>query len=532
MLPQRSPRSALLLVLLALALTPSAMASPSDSRAGTIRGEESAPVAVTARPAVAGEDLSPSIHRRAAAPAATDSARRAYRGWIRRLRTRLAADSLARADGLRRSGAPTRNDSLAGVAARAPGDTLPRAASTARALAPPPDYIAMVRAAFTAESRAYATTHAALGFLVPLTMILLGLFILFSGLSAWMRDVACASSRRAYVQILVYLLLYLVAVSVLSFPLTFYEGFALERHYGLSTQGIGAWLGDELKALFVTLALLGGVPLVRLAYLAIRRFPRGWWLALGLGTLPVILAGALLQPLIVDPLFNRFTPLQDRPLQGSILEVARRAGIPARHVFEADGSRQTRKYNAYVSGFGPSQRIVVWDTTLRGMKPDEILFVVGHEAGHYRLGHMWQGIVLATLGSILVFWLCAIFVPGAMRRWGGRWGFTELHDIASLPLLWTAIMLFSFLTQPGANAFGRRLEHDADTFGVEITRGNDAAARAFLALESQDRADPAPSPLVECFEFDHPPLLERVRFVVSYRPWEVGQPNRLAPRSP
>ena len=490
MLRQRLSRTALLLAPLVLSL---------------LLGAGIAPPASSAPPDGAGPPaLSKPVPVRRAS-AVTDSARRAYRAWRKHLRALALADSIARAD------------------------SLARADSVARAVVVPAlhDHVAEVRANFTPQNRAYATTRAALGFIEPLYGILLGLFILFSGLSARMRDVARRVSRRAYAQVLVYVALYLALGFALGFPLAFYQGYALEHLYGLSTQGFGSWLLDLVKDLLVSLVFLGVVPLVRFAYAPVRRFPRHWWLVLGLGTLPVILAGAFLQPLVVDPLFNRFTPLQDKQLEARILEVADRAGIPARHVFQMDASRQTRKYNAYVSGFGPSQRVVLWDTTLKGMTADEILFVVGHEAAHYRLHHMWWGLLFLTGLSFLLFWLSAAFMRWAVRRWGERWGFTELHDIASLPLFVVALPLFSFLAQPGTNAFSQRTEHDADTFGLELLRTNDAAARAFMKLGAQNRANPEPSPFVALFEYSHPPLLERVRFAQSYRPWAEGRPDRL-----
>jgi STE24 endopeptidase len=491
MLRQRLSRSAPLLAPLVLSLL---------LGAGLVLPACAAPPDTASPPSVA----QPVLQRRASAP--TDSARRAYRAWRRHLRARALADSIARAD------------SVARAVRVAPAVVVPALL----------DHVAEVRANFTPQNRAYATTRAALGFVEPLYGILLGLFILFSGLSAWMRDVARRLSRRSYVQVLVYLALYLALGFLLGFPLAFYEGYALEHFYGLSTQAFGPWFFEQLlMGGLVPVVFFGVVPLTRLAYIPIRRFPRHWWLALGLGTLPVILAVVFVQPLVVEPLVNRFTPLQDKQLEARILEVAGRAGIPARHVFQMDASRQTRKYNAYVSGFGPSQRVVLWDTTLEGMTADEILFVVGHEAAHYRLHHMWWQILFLTGLSFLLFWLCAGFMRWAVGRWGGRWGFTELHDIASLPLFVVALTLFSFLAQPGMNAFSRRAEHDADTFGLELTRTNDAAARAFMKLGSQNRANPEPSPIVEFFEYSHPPLLERVRFAQSYRPWTEGKPNRL-----
>ena len=380
---------------------------------------------------------------------------------------------------------------------------------------------------YTPENRAYATTRVALGFIGPIYAILVALFFLFSGLSAWIAEGARRVSRRGYVQVMVYLAIYLALDFVLSFPLAFYQGYAVEHQYRLATQGFGSWLLDEGKGLLIGFVLLGVVPLVWLAYQPVRRFPRHWWLVLGLGTLPVILAGALLQPLVIDPAFNRFTRLEDKRLEAQVLDVAGRAGIPARHVFQSDASRQTTKYNAYVSGFGVSQRIVLWDTTIRGMRTDEILFVVAHEAGHYRMHHMWWGILFMAGMSFVVFGLSALFLRGAVRRWGGRWGFHELHDIASVPLFLLAFTLFGTLAQPAVNAFSRRIERDSDTFALELTRANDAGARAFMKLGSQNRSDPDPPAFVEFFAYSHPPLLDRVRYALSYRPWATGQPNRL-----
>ena len=499
MRPSRTVLPAALLALaLALPAGPGARAAVPDS----------------ARPAAVAQAAPARL--RPAAP--TDSARRAYRAWLRRLRARAVADSIARADSVARADSLTRADSLAG---RGPGVTAAGGAVTR------PDYVAQVKANFTAENRGYAFTRQVLWFLDPLWGILVGLFMLFSGLSAGLRNVAHGLGHRGYVRALVYLALYFAAAFVLTFPLTYFEGFALEHQYRLSTLGFGPWLGEQIVGTLIALGFLGVVPLVHLAYRAVRRFPRAWWLVLAACTLPVILAGAFLEPLVIDPAFNRFTPLQDRTLEARILAVTGRVGIPARHVYQADKSRQTVKYNAYVNGFGPSQRVVLWDTTLKGMTPDEILVVVAHEAAHYRLHHMWWGLLMAAGLSFPLLWLSAAFMSRAARRWGRRWGFTELHDLASLPLFVVAITLFSTLAQPVVNAVSCRMEHDADTFALEVTHDNDAAARAFIKLGAQNRSDPDPSPFIEVVQYTHPPLLDRVRFATGYRPWEQGQPNRL-----
>ena len=408
-------------------------------------------------------------------------------------------------------------------------DSLAVAGTAARplpAVAPPRDYIAEVRAAFTPENRAYSGTRIVLAFVTPFYEILIALLILFSGLASVMRDVAHNLGRRLYVRVLVFLALYTVAEFALTFPLICYSGYALEHQYGLSTQSFLAWLGDQGKDLGVTVAVLGLIPILWLGYRAIQRWPRGWWLPVAAGTLPLIVAGALLQPLVVDPLYNKFTPLRDQQLQAAILELAARAGIPGRHVFEVDKSAQTVTYNAYVSGFGPSQRIVLWDTTLKGMKQDEILFVMGHEMGHYKLGHIWKGIGITSAFSFLFFYLLARFAAAAMKRFKTQWGFAELSDVASLPLLAATMTFLAMLAQPAVNGFSRRIEHEADVFAVEVTRDNDAGARSFLKLSSQNRSNPDPPLLIRWFLYSHPPLLERIRFTLAYEPWQHGLTNR------
>src|SRR5438552_16510736 len=190
---------------------------------------------------------------------------------------------------------------------------------------------------------------------------------------------------------LIYFLIYSVLSFIVAFPLAWYQGFALEHQYHLSNQSLGAWFGDELKGLGVGLFFFGVIPIIMLAYLAMEKIRR-WWLVLAIGSVPVVVIATLIQPVIIDPMFNKFTPLENQELKGRILALAAKAGIPGRNVYQVNKSIQTNKYNAYVNGFGASQRIVLWDTTLKGMKEDEILFVMGHEVGHYRLGHVWQGI--------------------------------------------------------------------------------------------------------------------------------------------
>ena len=409
-------------------------------------------------------------------------------------------------------------DSLSEVAA----DTV----AVAPAPAPPRDYLSEMRANFTSNNRVYWATKVALAFIGPLASVLAGLLVLFSGLAAKLRDIAAVLGRTRWVRLLVVFTLYTLVVYAITFPLAWYQGFALEHQFGLSNQSLGDWLGDQGKELMVGIVSLGVLPILALVYWVIESSPKRWWLWLAAGTLPIVLATVLIQPLVIDPLFNRFTPLRDQHLKTRILDLAERAGIPGRNVYQVDRSKQTNTYNAYVTGFGVSQRIVLWDTTLEGMAEDEILFVMGHEMGHYRLAHIWKGIAATALASFLFFWVVARLSEWATRRFGPSFGFDRLHDPASLPLLSVVLTLVVFLSQPVANGFSRAIETEADVFGLEITRDNDAAARAFLKFGAQNKSNPEPPAWIRFALYSHPTLSERVRLALDYRPWEEGKPNR------
>ena len=170
--------------------------------------------------------------------------------------------------------------------------------------------------------------------------------------------------------------------------------------------------------------------------------------------------------------------------------------------------------------------MVLWDTTLKGMDTDEILFVTAHELGHYRLNHVWEGIVFACLLAFVAFFVASLVVRWAIRRFGEGWDIAELHDVATMPLFGIVFVLLMVLVQPATMAFSRAVEHEADGFALEMTHANDAGARAFLKLGSQNRSNPEPSPFVRAMLYDHPPLAERIRFALDYRPWEARRPNR------
>jgi Zn-dependent protease with chaperone function len=346
------------------------------------------------------------------------------------------------------------------------------------------------------------------------------------------RNVAERVSGRSFVQALVFAPLLIVSIDLLSLPLSLYGQF-LQRSYGLSVQGWGSWFGDWAKGEMLGAAL--GVVLVWGLYAIIRRSPTRWWLYCGLAFIPILLLLVLIQPMYIDPLFNKFDSLEAKQPQliGEIEKVMHRGGlvIDRSRMFEMQASDKFTTYNAYVTGIAASKRVVVWDTTARDMTIPETLFVFGHEQGHYVLHHIWWSIGLGVLGTLLALYLIYRSVGFLLARFGERWGIRAVGDWASMPVLMLLLSVFTLAGQPFSAAFSRALEHQADIYGLEAIHGlvpdsSQAAASAFQKLGEKGLTYPDPHPAFVLWAFDHPPLKDRLQFALAYRPWEQGRSGR------
>lgn len=353
--------------------------------------------------------------------------------------------------------------------------------------------------------------------------------ILYSGLSARMRDVAAAVGRgHFYPTLVVYLGLLSLLLFVVQLPFSYYVGFAREHAYGLSSQRFGKWAGDELKGLAIGLVV--GALVIWIPYLLLRASPARWWLWTGALTLPFFTLVLLVTPVFIAPLFNKFGPMKDKALEAEVLATAARAGVEGARVFEVEKSVDTAKVNAYVTGVGRTKRIVLWDTLMKRLTPRQTRFVVGHELGHYVLGHVWINILVSSALVLLGLYAAHRTADLLLGAFGARFGFRTLADPASMPLLLLLLGLYSFLIAPASLALSRYHEHEADRFGLELTHDNHAGATAFVALQEQNLAVPRPGWLYKLFRASHPPIGERVDFINSYRPWASGQPERYADR--
>jgi len=378
--------------------------------------------------------------------------------------------------------------------------------------------------AVTYSRAAYTMYFVAVGLNVLALVILLRL-----GIAAKFRDCAESVSDRRWVQALIFVPLLVLTVDIVALPLRLY-GHVLSLRYEMSVEKWGSWLSDWTKE---QLLMVGFALIFALILSAImRRSPRRWWLYLWFATLPVAILIVFISPWFIDPLFNKFEPLQaEHPdLVAAIENLTRHAGvpIPADRMFLMRASEKTNAVDAYVTGLGASKRVVVWDTTIQKATANETLFIVGHELGHYVLGHIWKGFLFAAAMMLIGFYGLFRALHWTLGRWGGDWRIYGAEDWAAFAVLLLLVEIGMFLVAPVANGFSRMQEHAADVYGLEVTHGiipdsSDVAAQSFQVLGEVDLADPSPPEFITFWLYSHPPLAERLVFAHGYDPWSNGE---------
>ena len=355
-----------------------------------------------------------------------------------------------------------------------------------------------------------------------------------AGLEGWAQKI----SRHRWIQGVVFFAAFLVITSLASLPLDLI-GQHYERAYGISVQGWDSWFGDEAKALGLT--ILFGAPILLLFNWIVRRWPRRYWFGIWLVTIPILLFVLFAEPVVIEPLFDKFEPLsQSNPALVEELEkVVARTGtnIPPERMVLMKASEKTNGLNAYVSGIGATKRIVVWDTTAGRIPNDEVLFIFGHESGHYVLHHIWKGFACTVVALFFIYWACAVFAAWLVKRFGARWIGLKPEDLihaepalasrTGFVVLLFAISIAGFLTEPVVNAVSRHFERQADVYGQEAIHGIVAdpertAVAAFNDLGAAWLEDPHPNPILVFWLYDHPSIQQRAEFAAHYNPWANG----------
>ena len=331
------------------------------------------------------------------------------------------------------------------------------------------------------------------------------LFIaLLAGASVFFLSKFNPSFRPSLIEAAGYIALFLLTLNLITLPLDFYRGFMVEHQFMLSTQTVGSWFGDYIKSLLISLSI-NTIGLTGL-YFLFMQWPQRWWVLAGAGFSLFLLLGTFLFPIIIDPLFHNFTPLQDEAMSAQIVHMADQAGIEVEEVLVADASRRTHKANAYFTGLGRTKRIVLYDTLVSGFTPEEVMVVVAHEMGHWRYNHIVKNILMSIAGTFLSFYLLKVLL--------------DMMGIAAglriIPMALLFFMLLSLLTMPFQNGVSRVFERQADREALALTHDPESFVTLKQRLAEANISTVKPHPLVKLVLYSHPPVIERIQAAQKY----------------
>ncbi|MEH7873830.1 M48 family metallopeptidase [Bacillus velezensis] len=331
--------------------------------------------------------------------------------------------------------------------------------------------------------------------------------LLITGLAKKIKHWLEAAVRFRVLQIVSFVFVISLIVTAASLPLE-WIGYRVSLAYHISTQTAASWIRDHVIDFWISFPLFAVCVLV--FYWLITKHTKKWWFYAWCLTVPFTLFLFFLQPVVIDPLYNDFYPLKDKELESKILSLADKADIPASHVYEVNMSEKTNALNAYVTGIGSNKRIVLWDTTLNKLKDREILFIMGHEMGHYVMKHVYIGLAGYLLLSLAGFYIIDKLYKRLSKFFGRMLHIKGSEDLAALPLLLLLISVLSFASDPITNAVSRYQENAADRYGIELTGNREAAIETFQDLADAGLSRVNPPFLVKIFRGSHPSIMERI----------------------
>ena len=327
------------------------------------------------------------------------------------------------------------------------------------------------------------------------------------------------AERRRNLRAFLVSLVFLIVSAVLTLPWTLYSTYFREKAYGRTSQPLGDFLGQTALATGIG-AVITALFLIGLYWL-MRRTGKRWWIWSGALTAAVLAVFLLLSPILIEPLFNKYEPVPPGKVRDAVVQMAGRAGVPPERVFMFNGSRQSNNFTANAGGVGGTARVAISDVALKSASLDEVRAVTGHEIGHYVLKHTWWGILFATIGAIILFWLVDRLFPWFVRRFGSS---AVLPDPRGLPVLMFMVSLFGVLTLPLTNTFSRTLEAQADAYSLRTENRPDALSSSLV--KTAEYRYPRPGKLEEVVFYDHPSVESRVRTAME---WKAAHPEPPTP---
>jgi STE24 endopeptidase len=360
-------------------------------------------------------------------------------------------------------------------------------------------------------AKKYAKTRRILSVTSTCIFFAVVLILLFTGLSKNISAIAYQYSANDYISLLIFVAIIGVAESIITFPLSFYSDYILEHKYGMSNQSIGGYFKEKLKGLVLGLVL--GVPLLLLFYYILSNTGDNWWLVFGCILFLFTVIIGQLAPVLIMPLFYKFKPIENDNIKNRLIDLCQKTGVMVKGIFVFDMSKNTKKANAAFTGMGKTKRIILGDTLLNNFTEDEIETVFAHEMGHYTRKHIIKLVAVSTILTFGGLYLTALLYKSSLSFFG----FTQIYEIAALPLLFLYLSLYSLITSPITNILSRKFEWEADTYALEVTKNNTAYISALEKLADQNLAEKEPNRFIEFLFHSHPSLSKRIDFARNFR---------------
>lgn len=338
--------------------------------------------------------------------------------------------------------------------------------------------------------------------------------LLITGLNKYLFKSGQEATKIHWLHVPIYVFWVTLITNLLMFPLTYFN-YYLSKTYQVSIQSFPSWMKEELIDFW--LVLLVTIVVVIVIYSILKKFKKMGWFLVWMLSVPVILVTMYIYPVVIDPLYNEFTPIQNKELETKILNLANQSGIPVKSVYQVNVSEKTNAINAYVTGIGNNARIVLWDSTLQKLTDEEILYIMAHEIAHYVNKDVTKSIAGYLLLSFFMFYLVSKLYNKVITNHGRLLKIDSPKDTKAYTLLILLLSILLFIASPMANAVSRQQERTADTFALELMKDPDAAISTYQKLARDNRSQINPPFLVKVFKSTHPSILERISKLEQYK---------------
>ena len=372
----------------------------------------------------------------------------------------------------------------------------------------PAEFEGQIDQALLSKTRDYNVEHTKFDFVSSVfnnIVFLLFIFVLLNIYNSWI-----VSLNLPFVLTgLVFFILLTYAETIISMPFSLYSTFKIENRYGFNTMTFKLWLADTIKALIISSILMA--LLISVGLFLIQKSPDMWWLWVWCFFLVFGIFMMYISPYVIEPLFHKFSPVDDEELETGIRDLMDKVGIKVSRVFKMDASKRTKHTNAYFTGIGKVKRIVLYDTLIEKMDKDEILSVLAHEAGHWKKRHLLKHIAVTEAIALIAIYVAYQLLQGDFL--------IELFHIEKSSFFAKVIILgfigsiVTFPFSPVSHYFSRRHENEADKYSYELTGNSESMISALVKLSKDNLSNLHPHPLYALFHYSHPPVLERIKSI-------------------